>query len=242
MTPGHAALLEWARAIYWGGAPPAEVINAGWSQIQAQAVLPPWSAQAALASLRNWLNEPSQCGVRDQLREGLAQIGWDTPSASGRRLISDLLWNTIMARFGVAPELTLAKWTHQDADVEFGLQVVDAPYGRDEWERTGWVVRTYLEFLNCHNYRKPLEWVLNALLFYDVELGLADQPLYLRRHQRPVFGFALSAGDEKPREPPGCPECGAQMVPKHRNRNGSPFWGCPNYPSCHGSRGWKARR
>ncbi|MBL8057944.1 MAG: topoisomerase DNA-binding C4 zinc finger domain-containing protein [Anaerolineales bacterium] len=242
MTPEHEALLEWARTIYWGGAPPAPLANADLNLSQLKTTLPPWSARTALAALRNWLNEPPQSGVRDQLREGLTQIGWDTPSAAGRRLISDLLWNTVMARFGVIPDLALAKWVYQEVAVEFGMQVVDAPHGRDEWERTGWVVRIHLECLNSHNYHKPLEWVLNALLFYDVELGLADQPLYLRRHQRPLFGFALSGGEQTPREPPDCPDCGAAMVPKHRNRNGSPFWGCPNYPGCHGSRSWKARR
>ena len=237
------ALLLWAQDIYWVGNPPPVMTEDDMAVAVCNDRLPAWNRQSALAALRNWLNEPAQTGVREQLREGLAQIGWDTPSAAGRRLISDLLWNTIMARFDVAPALAIAKWTFRQSDrLEFGMKVVDAPHGLDEWERTGWCVRVQVDDLYAHNFQRPLEWVLNALLFYDVELGLADQPLYLRRHQRPVFGFALSGGDEKPREPPECPECGAQMVPKHRNRNGSPFWGCPNYPSCHGSRGWKTRR
>lgn len=243
LTPELACLLNWARLTYWAGSPPPICPNGDVELLAAAGRLPPWNHQAALGALRNWLNEPSQSGVREQFREGLAQIGWDTPSAAGRRLISDLLWNTVMARFGVAPELAVTRWAEPgEIEVVFGMLVVDTPHGREAWERTGWVVRVQLSGEATDNFHRPLEWVLNALLFYDVELGLADQPLYRRRHQRPLFGFALAGGEQTPREPPECPECGAQMVPKQRNRNGSPFWGCPNYPSCHGSRSWKTRR
>lgn len=34
---------------------------------------------------------------------------------------------------------------------------------------------------------------------------------------------------------PICPECGAKMNKRH-DRNGRAFWGCSNYPSCHGTK------
>lgn len=34
---------------------------------------------------------------------------------------------------------------------------------------------------------------------------------------------------------PNCPVCGAQMRKTH-DRNGKPFWGCPDFPRCRGSR------
>ncbi len=242
LTLEQTALFDWARDTYWAGNPPPSQGQGSYASAYPDTGQPAWNRSAAIGALRNWLNEPSQSGVREQLREGLVQIGWDTPSAAGRRLISDLLWNTVMARFGVEPELVFDRRRDlPGGQMKLGVWVVDAHRGQDEWERTGWCVQIHLADEAAPDFHRPLEWVLNALLFYDVELGLADQPLYRRRHQRPLFGFALSGGDETPREPPACPECGAQMVPKHRNRNGSPFWGCPNYPSCRGFRSWKAR-
>ena len=58
-----------------------------------------------LAALMDWLNAPAQSGVLEELRAGLAQLGWDTPSAAGRRLITKLLWNTVLARFRLARTL-----------------------------------------------------------------------------------------------------------------------------------------
>ena len=34
---------------------------------------------------------------------------------------------------------------------------------------------------------------------------------------------------------PNCPICGTPMKKTH-DRNGAPFWGCPDFPRCHGSR------
>lgn len=34
---------------------------------------------------------------------------------------------------------------------------------------------------------------------------------------------------------PTCPDCGSPMVKRH-DRNGRAFWGCVNFPRCHGSR------
>ena len=40
-------------------------------------------------------------------------------------------------------------------------------------------------------------------------------------------------------EPPPCPKCGTPMVLRTAKRGsnaGTQFWGCPNYPRCHGIR------
>lgn len=37
---------------------------------------------------------------------------------------------------------------------------------------------------------------------------------------------------------PKCPQCSSPMAKRH-DRNGKPFWGCVNYPSCRGSRPWR---
>ena len=36
--------------------------------------------------------------------------------------------------------------------------------------------------------------------------------------------------------PPSCPNCGTPMVLRTRRSDGTPFWGCPRYPSCRGIR------
>jgi len=35
---------------------------------------------------------------------------------------------------------------------------------------------------------------------------------------------------------PACPRCGSQMVKRRNRRIGNEFWGCPEYPSCRGTR------
>lgn len=37
---------------------------------------------------------------------------------------------------------------------------------------------------------------------------------------------------------PYCPECGARMVLRRppQGKNWRPFWGCNQYPDCHGTR------
>ncbi len=56
--------------------------------------------------------------------------------------------------------------------------------------------------------------------------------------ERPVPGRAGGAGGVSAGAP-ACPECGSTMVPRIAKRGahaGSPFWGCPRYPACHGKR------
>jgi restriction system protein len=35
---------------------------------------------------------------------------------------------------------------------------------------------------------------------------------------------------------PACPECGAEMTRRHNKKTGQPFWGCPKFPACRGTR------
>lgn len=35
---------------------------------------------------------------------------------------------------------------------------------------------------------------------------------------------------------PECPQCGAMMVARRNRKDGSAFWGCSQYPRCHGTR------
>lgn len=35
---------------------------------------------------------------------------------------------------------------------------------------------------------------------------------------------------------PNCPKCGTPMVKRTNHRSQEPFWGCPKYPSCRGTR------
>src|SRR5688572_30511332 len=37
-----------------------------------------------------------------------------------------------------------------------------------------------------------------------------------------------------------CPKCGAPMVLRKNRRDRRQFWGCPNYPRCHGTRPFDA--
>ena len=36
--------------------------------------------------------------------------------------------------------------------------------------------------------------------------------------------------------PPACPSCGMAMLQRHNKKTCEPFWGCPGYPRCRGSR------
>ena len=232
--------VEWAQSIFWAdcSAPWPERRDGPWH------VPPEWNERAALGALRNWLNEPTQTGVREELRDGLAQLGWDTPSAAGRRLLSELIWNTVLARFGITPAL---RSVHRSAMSEdgFAVHVIDAD-GPHNSDRSGWLVMVRLEDYGATAVRIAAEWVLNALLYYDVELGLADEPLYRRRYRKP------KEWDPRPEErvsastqpeamgPPTCPKCGSPMVEKANGRTGRPFWSCSRYPDCTGTRNWRA--
>jgi ssDNA-binding Zn-finger/Zn-ribbon topoisomerase 1 len=35
---------------------------------------------------------------------------------------------------------------------------------------------------------------------------------------------------------PTCPKCGVSLVKKFVRRTGEPFWGCPTFPDCRGTR------
>src|SRR5829696_6455840 len=37
-----------------------------------------------------------------------------------------------------------------------------------------------------------------------------------------------------------CPRCGSAMVRRIRRRDRAPFWGCPRYPECQGTRPYQA--
>ena len=174
-------LLDWAIGIYGSGDLPLPDVGHTAAPLNAR------GRAMALAALKDWLNAPSQSGVMNELRVGLAQLGWDTPSAAGRRLISELLWNTVLARFGLVPALVHQSIHRSLADApQFGVYVVEAPHGRAPRERSGWQVRvaTRVTETTRDERRLALEWVLNALLYFDVELGLADEPLYRRRYRK----------------------------------------------------------
>jgi hypothetical protein len=199
-------LLDWATRIYWPD--DLQLPEGG----QTALPLAARGRSISLAALKDWLNAPSQSGVLDELRVGLAQLGWDTPSAAGRRLISELLWNTVLARFGLAPALVHHRVRRSYSDApQFGVHVVDAPQGPESWERSGWHVMVDAPDATRDDRRLALEWVLTALLYFDVELGLADEPLYLRRYRKPKEWESRPsqkhAADREPDTitPPTCP-------------------------------------
>jgi Topoisomerase DNA binding C4 zinc finger len=126
--------------------------------------------------------------------------------------------------------------------------VVDALHGPEPWERSGWHVMVDVMDAPRDDRRLALEWVLNALLYFDVELGLADEPLYLRRYRKPKEWesrpIQKHAADREPDTitPSTCPKCDAPMVEKENARTGRPFWSCSRYPDCRGSRNWQSPR
>jgi len=155
----------------------------------------------------------------------------------------------VLGRFGLAPALVHCRVRHSHADAPpFGVHVVDAPRGPEPWERSGWHVMVDVTDATGDERRAALEWALNALLYFDVELGLADEPLYLRRYRKPKEweprpSQAHSADREPDRmAPPTCPNCDAPMVEKENARTGRPFWSCSRYPDCRGSRNWQSAR
>ena len=228
-------LLEWAMALY----------ELGW---QAGPVSRIWVREPVLTALRAWLDLPAQARVLKELQFGLAQLGWDTPSSSGKRLLSDLLWKTILAQHGVHPKLHHPAGSRKSSFAvcpEFSVRVIDLPYSFNQWPLTGWYVD--VDSIKAEGDKvDALEWLLNAVIYYDVELGLTQLPLYRRRHRRSAE-FQLDSEELQPEdqakiEIPACPKCGKPMVRKTRNRGGKPFWGCASYPICDGARQWPASR
>lgn len=193
--------------------------------------------QAALATLRQWLLEPQQSGVYEVLRTGLTQLCWDTPSSAGRRLIADLIWRSVLTRFGLVPHLT----SGYAADGHITIEVNDSPYAHESWDFSGWriYVTTYEpgQRMSDSTHREiEVEFVLNALLYHDVELGLAERPLFERQRQAAGHSRPNKAAYSGSVEPPSCPTCGSPMRLKDRSRDREPFWGCTKYPVCKGKR------
>ncbi len=222
-------LRQWAHRIYAAtpdGVPNRAYIGTG----------EPHYRQAAIALLRQWLLEPEQSGVYEVLRTGLAQLCWDTPSSAGRRLIADLIWRSVLNRFGVVPALS----TRHSEEGHLIVEVVDSPYAHESWDFSGWRIHVMIHEpgLRIHDSSTEvpeIEFVLNALLFYDVELGLADRPLYERLRQASGRKNPdKTAGFDESTQTPKCPVCSSPMRLKNRSRSHEPFWGCTNYPRCKG--------
>lgn len=229
-TQNCEELRLWARGVYY-----AQPNGASTGTVP-RGRKPPHNRQAAIGALRQWLLQPEQSGVLEALRTGLAQLCWDTPSSSGRRLIADLIWHAVLIRFGIVPALT--------SDIlgeRIVIDVADSPSRNDTWDFSGW--RVYVNIYSPHrthhsseNRQPEIEFVLNALLYYDVELGLADRPLYERLRPTTRSSKPDNVGVLSGTASPNCPSCGAPMRLKGRSRTHEPFWGCTNYPACKGKR------
>ena len=185
-----------------------------------------------LELLRRWLDAPEQTTLRGDLRT-LGQLGWDTPSTAGIRLICSVLWQRVLPHFGVRPA-----WAHHDALTASPLLLTVHDVYAERSNIAGWEVSvrfTDPQSLTSDGY--PIAWFLNALLNYDVELGLASAPLFRRRHPRSGDVAAWTKEDATP----NCPECGKPMQVKTKRASGQQFWGCSQYPSCRGRRPMASR-
>lgn len=71
-------------------------------------------------------------------------------------------------------------------------------------------------------YRKALEEI------YGPQIGTHMRKRSLRKNREKEMG----ANEFNP----FCGKCGSEMVKRTRRIDGHPFWGCPNYPSCTGTK------
>ena len=66
---------------------------------------------------------------------------------------------------------------------------------------------------------------------------------YLNANKSEIETPSQTVTDETQNETPLCPKCGSEMVlrtAKSGSNQGGQFWGCPNYPRCHGIRNYEA--
>ena len=80
---------------------------------------------------------------------------------------------------------------------------------------------------------KPIELIDGPALLALVRSVQNADPAPV--HGTPRVGPALATSPDS-EATPQCPRCGTAMVQRANRRSGSPFWGCPAYPQCHGTR------
>ena len=76
---------------------------------------------------------------------------------------------------------------------------------------------------------------LNMMDKYLKKVGeeFADQGGF-RERLSTVRSEARAKGGGVPEDAPGCPKCGAPMRLRRTRKDNRPFWGCSEYPACHG--------
>jgi len=52
---------------------------------------------------------------------------------------------------------------------------------------------------------------------------------------------ARAGKDGAPEDAPACPQCGAPMCQRKTRKDNRPFWGCSQYPACHGVLEYRAK-
>jgi len=80
-------------------------------------------------------------------------------------------------------------------------------------EETGFLLNTYSD--------DPQE-AISLFKTLKEEVGLAD------------VSQASSKETQDKIKTPVCPKCGSDMTMRHKKSDGSPFWGCNDFPNCKG--------
>lgn len=78
---------------------------------------------------------------------------------------------------------------------------------------------------------KPIELVTGELLLNMVREAQSGDARKAAMDRADSHGPRQVASD-----PITCPTCASTMVQRHNRRTGQPFWGCPDYPRCRGTR------
>jgi len=86
-----------------------------------------------------------------------------------------------------------------------------------------------------HSFDKPLFDRDRSVQIFDSVCKLCSSVTKEQRENHVHGLHVLHAAVPDSGKTPRCPRCGAVMRLRHRHSDGAPFYGCSNYPQCHGT-------
>lgn len=196
-------------------------------------------ALAAISALRSWKNR--------QMLE--AQTGIDSLRELPPKRFEDLLGEAYR-RQGYKVEETLS------GGADGGVDLVLRKNGHlilvqcKRWKGSPVPVEIVRELYGVMHHRAAsaaklvatTRFTSEAIAFAEgkpIELVDSDALLELLRGVQTSGNIPASSAERHVTLDPACPQCGSEMVKRTARRGanaGSQFWGCPNYPKCHGTR------
>jgi restriction system protein len=198
-----------------------------------------FGAMACISALRSW-----QTGRMLEQQTDLQSLRELSP-----KRFEDLLGEAYR-RQGYEVEETLGGGADGGVDLvlsrEGGVTIVQCK----RWKGKPVPVQTVRELYGVLNHKRAsaaklvatTTFTREAVVFAEgkpIELVDANALLQLLRSVQTSGKIVLPPAGARDHLAPSCPRCGAKMkmrLAKHGTHAGERFWGCPNYPSCRGTR------